>query len=98
MQKSKEKTSRIALWREIGIPNIFTMEASFCGCDKGEFAGAHFTIAQLKQMGRDLCRALIVYHDLSHPTPKPALPAAGEASPGFGLLESQRPSLPPKLV
>lgn len=31
--KSKEQTARIAIWRELGckIPNIFTMEASFCG-------------------------------------------------------------------
>ena len=31
VQKSKESASRIALWRDIRIPNIFTMEASFCG-------------------------------------------------------------------
>jgi hypothetical protein len=31
--KSKEQTARIAIWRELGckLPNIFTMEASFCG-------------------------------------------------------------------
>lgn len=31
VQRNKEQTARIALWRELKNPNIFTMEASFCG-------------------------------------------------------------------
>jgi hypothetical protein len=31
VQRSKESTARIAMWRELRVPNIFTMEASFCG-------------------------------------------------------------------
>lgn len=31
--KSKESTARISLWKMLKIPNIFTMEASFCGSD-----------------------------------------------------------------
>lgn len=65
IQKSKESTSRITLWREIGIANIFTMEASFLGCEKGEYAGSHFTTSHLMQIGRDLCRSLIHYHELN---------------------------------
>jgi hypothetical protein len=34
--KSKETTARISLFRELKIPLIYTMEASFCGADKGE--------------------------------------------------------------
>jgi hypothetical protein len=64
VQKSKERTSRISLWKEIGVPNIFTMEASFCGCKGGEFEGKHFTISQLMQIGRDMCRSLIFYYDI----------------------------------
>lgn len=30
------------MWRELGIPNVFTMEASFCGADIGELADYHF--------------------------------------------------------
>ena len=33
MHKSKEATARIAMWRELKIPNVFTMEASFSGAD-----------------------------------------------------------------
>ena len=37
MHKSKDATARIAMWKEIKIPTIYTMEASFCGPDKGQF-------------------------------------------------------------
>lgn len=42
VHKSKEATARVTLWRELKIPNVFTMEASFCGADKGEFKDKHF--------------------------------------------------------
>lgn len=31
VQRNKESTARITLWRELKTPNVFTMEASFCG-------------------------------------------------------------------
>lgn len=36
VHRSKESTARVSMWRELQIPNVFTMEASFCGADKGE--------------------------------------------------------------
>ena len=30
MQRNKESTARITLFRELKIQNVFTMEASFC--------------------------------------------------------------------
>lgn len=39
MHKSKDATARIAMWKEIKIPSIYTMEASFCGADKGSLKG-----------------------------------------------------------
>ncbi len=65
VQKSKERTARISLWKEFQIPAIFTMEASFCGCDEGKLDGVHFTGKHLKQIGRDLCRTLISYCEIS---------------------------------
>jgi len=35
MHKSKEATARISIWKELKIPAIYTMEASFCGADQG---------------------------------------------------------------
>jgi len=31
IEKSKESTARVALWRELGIDNVFTLEGSFYG-------------------------------------------------------------------
>jgi len=47
MSRYKEGTARIAMFNELHIPNIFTMEASFCGSDKGELKDMHFTTENL---------------------------------------------------
>ncbi len=39
IHKSKEATARIAMWRELKIPAVYTMEASFCGPDQGPLEG-----------------------------------------------------------
>jgi cytosolic carboxypeptidase protein 2/3 len=31
VQKSKSSTARITMWKELNIPNVFTIEASFLG-------------------------------------------------------------------
>ena len=31
VQRHKENTARITMWRELRVPNVFTLEASFCG-------------------------------------------------------------------
>jgi hypothetical protein len=55
VQKNKESTARIALWKELKIPNIFTMEASFCGPkvitdskDGNNNLNYHFTISDFE--------------------------------------------------
>jgi hypothetical protein len=67
IQKSKEATSRVNLFKELKIPNVFTMESSFCGNDEGPYAGYHFTIENLEQAGRDFSRTLLVYSDIYTP-------------------------------
>ena len=61
MNRLKDGTARIAMFKELNIPNIFTMEASFCGADKGEYKDQHFTTESLMKAGSRLCEALIVY-------------------------------------
>lgn len=63
MQKSKEGTMRIALFKETKIPMIYTIESSFCGCESEGFGQdfketPHFTTKHLETMGQDLCLAL----------------------------------------
>jgi hypothetical protein len=51
------------VWRQFLTPNSFTLEASFCGADVGPGAGAHYTIAHLKEMGATFVPALIEFSD-----------------------------------
>ncbi|XP_065831156.1 cytosolic carboxypeptidase 2-like [Oscarella lobularis] len=62
VQKSKEGTGRIVMWREMGIMNSFTMEATFCGAKSGH-AGYHFSVADFELMGHHLCDTLLDYCD-----------------------------------
>ena len=34
IQKSKEGTARVSMWKYLQIPYVYTLEASFCGTDK----------------------------------------------------------------
>ena len=42
VQKAKESTARVVAWKEMGITNTYTLEASFCGADYGKYADFHF--------------------------------------------------------
>ena len=64
MHRSKEATARVTLWRELKIPCVFTLEASFCGADKGTLKDKHFMPEHFMLAGRKLLEALIVYTKL----------------------------------
>lgn len=89
VHKSKEATARVTLWRELKIPNVFTMEASFCGADKGALKNKHFMPEHLMLAGRKLLEGLIVYMKLAVKPLKPSqlnatankLKSASEATP-----------------
>ena len=61
------------------IPNIFTMESSFCGNDQGPLKGKHFTQADLCSVGRDVCRSLLLYSGIAVPDEFGNLNANGES-------------------
>jgi hypothetical protein len=65
MSKGKEATARISMFKELGIPNIFTLEASFCGADKGVLQGHHFSTDNFMLAGRRLLETIIVYHKIN---------------------------------
>ena len=35
IEKSKEATARVAIWRQLGITRCYTMESTYCGADQG---------------------------------------------------------------
>ena len=61
VHKSKEATARISMWKELKIPAIYTMEASFCGADKGNLKDQHFNSSHFMQAGKKLLEGLLVY-------------------------------------
>ena len=60
MQKSKESTLRMSMFKEINIPFVYTLEASFCGGN-----GIHYTVNDLMNLGKQLCLGLLINGDIS---------------------------------
>ncbi|XP_046827934.1 cytosolic carboxypeptidase 1-like isoform X2 [Vespa crabro] len=63
VERNKESTARVAIWRQLGVSKSYTMESSFCGCDQGVLAGLHLDTNHLKAIGQDFCQALAMMKD-----------------------------------
>jgi hypothetical protein len=61
IEKSKEKTARVVLWREFNIMNCFTLEASFLGYFNKDRKTKDFTCESFEKMGKKLGIALYEY-------------------------------------
>jgi len=61
VQKAREATARVVMWKEFNLINSFTLESTFCGPSEGRYQDCHFTIAILKECGMLFCRTLIDY-------------------------------------
>lgn len=48
---SKRSTARVVLWRELGLANSFTLEASFGGAGFGRHQSLHFSERDFERMG-----------------------------------------------
>uniref|UniRef100_A0A094ZI10 Cytosolic carboxypeptidase 2 n=1 Tax=Schistosoma haematobium TaxID=6185 RepID=A0A094ZI10_SCHHA len=66
VQKEKEGTGRIVMWRE-GIINSYTLEATFCGTAGNDLEdGYHFNFLDFEKMGSHFCDTLLDYIDPDH--------------------------------
>ncbi|EDV26507.1 uncharacterized protein TRIADDRAFT_22351, partial [Trichoplax adhaerens] len=65
VEKCKESTARVVLWRELCILRSYTMESTYCGMDQGVYKGYHINTTALEDMGKDFCRGLLKMKDLS---------------------------------
>jgi len=63
VQRSKETTGRVVVWRECDIPNSYTLEASFAGANFGAKSGLHMNISDFEAMGAALCDTMLDYWD-----------------------------------
>ena len=61
VQKSKDGTGRVVCWKELGITNAYTLEASFQGPSMGDRAGMHFSMTDLEEMGEMFCKGILEY-------------------------------------
>nr|CAB3263164.1 uncharacterized protein LOC104265751 [Phallusia mammillata] len=61
VRRSKESTGRVVMFRQMGIYNSFTMEASFSGTKFNKDKGRHFNIDDFQLMGRKLCECVLEY-------------------------------------
>jgi len=60
VRKSKESTGRVVMFKQMGIENSFTLEATFSGTPKGR----HFNINDFLMVGRKLCESILEYSRL----------------------------------
>ncbi|KAK0058339.1 cytosolic carboxypeptidase 1-like isoform X1 [Biomphalaria pfeifferi] len=58
VEKVKESTARVVVWREIGVLRSYTMESSYCGCDQGKYKDMHINTDMLEEMGQKFCETL----------------------------------------
>ncbi|XP_072038260.1 cytosolic carboxypeptidase 1-like [Amphiura filiformis] len=59
VEKYKEGTARVVVWREIGVKRSYTMEATYCGLSQGRYDGYQITTQMLEEMGQNFCEALL---------------------------------------
>ncbi|XP_024130686.1 cytosolic carboxypeptidase 1 isoform X1 [Oryzias melastigma] len=59
VERSKESTARVVVWREIGVQRSYTMESTLCGCDQGKYKGYQIGTRELEEMGAQFCVALL---------------------------------------
>jgi len=61
VNKSKESTGRVVVWREFSIQNSYTLEVSFCGPTGGSKNGFHFKMQDLINMGKSFAKTILEY-------------------------------------
>ena len=59
IEKSRESTARVVVWRDFGVRRSFTLESTFCGANKGRASGLQVTTAHMTETGEGLARAIL---------------------------------------
>ncbi|XP_053558410.1 cytosolic carboxypeptidase 1 isoform X2 [Bombina bombina] len=67
VEKSKESTARVVVWREIGVQRSYTMESTLCGCDQGKYKNMQIGTKELEEMGAKFCVGLLRLKRLTSP-------------------------------
>lgn len=59
IQKSKEKSARVVMFKEFGIENSFTLEISYFGPDQGVYAFQQHTFLTFQSIGNGIFRSMV---------------------------------------
>ena len=58
VKKSKSNCGRVVVWRQFGLVNSYTMEASFCCAAQGPRKDCHFKPSCYESLGRAFCQTI----------------------------------------
>ena len=58
VKKSKSNCGRVVVWRQYGLVNSYTMEASFCCAAQGPRKDCHFKPSCYESLGRAFCQTI----------------------------------------
>lgn len=61
VQKSRESTARVVMWKEFSLTNSYTLECTFCGPTRGQYKDCHFTQSTLVEMGEQFCYNMLEF-------------------------------------
>ncbi|KAF8764234.1 cytosolic carboxypeptidase 1-like isoform X3 [Argiope bruennichi] len=56
IERCRESTGRVTVWRQFDVALSYTLECSYGGCSQGKYAGYHMGIPQLEDTGMKLCQ------------------------------------------
>ncbi|XP_071610403.1 cytosolic carboxypeptidase 4 isoform X1 [Heliangelus exortis] len=70
VEKSRESTARVVVWKEMGVLRSYTMESTYCGCSHGLYKGLQLGTQELEEMGSKFCLGLLILHLKSFPCSK----------------------------
>uniref|UniRef100_A0A8C3JZ52 ATP/GTP binding protein like 1 n=1 Tax=Calidris pygmaea TaxID=425635 RepID=A0A8C3JZ52_9CHAR len=87
VEKSRESTARVVVWKEIGVLRSYTMESTYCGCSHGLYKvtlrlstslrqGLQLGTQELEEMGSKFCLGLLILHLKSLPCSKKVMAQA----------------------
>uniref|UniRef100_A0A8C6IYG2 tubulin-glutamate carboxypeptidase n=1 Tax=Melopsittacus undulatus TaxID=13146 RepID=A0A8C6IYG2_MELUD len=76
VEKSRESTARVVVWKEMGVLRSYTMESTYCGCSHGLYKGLQLGTQELEEMGSKFCLGLLILHLKSLPCSKKVMSQA----------------------
>ncbi|KAG1688939.1 Cytosolic carboxypeptidase 1 [Nymphon striatum] len=58
IEKSRESTARVTVWRKFSCCLSYTLESSYCGFNQGPYKDFHINTSVMEEMGSQLCIAI----------------------------------------